>query len=125
VKATGPRAATIATAQQAIRKALAAGLPAAQRSQLENLAGVLEQEVAGLGGDQASAPDGAAAQWLQRAVLDADTNADAKFNLELLISQDPQAARKQPQPPSTSVMPKGKRSEKNRAPRSRMLGEGF
>jgi hypothetical protein len=127
VKAAGPRAAKIDTVQQAIRRALAAGQPAAQRSQLENLAGVLEQELAGLGGAQASAHSGAAAHWLQRAVLDDDTNADAKFNLELLISQHPQAGRKQPHRPtgqSQSKAPKGKR-QKNGSPKSRMLGNGF
>ena len=107
--------------------------PAAQRSQLENLAGVLEQELAGLGGDRAFAHNRAAAHWLQRAVLDDDTNADAKFNLQLLISQDPQAARKQPQRPaggqSKSKVRKGKeegtRNEQSRSPKPRVLGEGF
>jgi hypothetical protein len=128
VKAAGPRAATIASVQQAIRRALAAGQPAAQRSQLENLAGVLEQELAGLGGDQASAHNGAAAHWLQRAVLDDDTNADAKYNLELLISQDPKAGRKQPATPagqSQSKTPKATRNEKRGSPKSRRLGNGF
>ena len=122
----------IATAQQAIRGALAAGQPAAQRSQLENLAGALAQELAGLGGDQASAHNRAAAHWLQRAVLDDETNADAKFNLELLISQHPQAARKQPQRPADQSKskvrkgnPKGKPNEKSPSPRSRVLREGF
>lgn len=132
VKATGPRAAMIATVQQAIQGALAAGQPAAQRSQLENLAGALEEELAGLGGDQASAHNRAAAHWLQRAVLDDDTNADAKFNLQLLISHDPQSAKKQPQRPAGQSESKakkgnekGKRNEKGRSPRSRTLGEGF
>jgi apolipoprotein N-acyltransferase len=131
-KATGPRAARIATAQQAIQRALAARQPAAQRSQLENLAGTLEQELASLGGDQVSSHERAAAHWLQRAVLDDATNADAKYNLELLISHDPKAARKQPErapgkgdketngkPKASSKLPKG------RSPGSRALGEGF
>jgi hypothetical protein len=128
VKAAGPRAATIASVQQAVRRALAAEQPAAQRSQLENLAGVLEQELAGLGGDQAFAHDGAAAHWLQRAVLDDDANADAKFNLELLISQHPKAGKKQPHTPTgqrQNRAPNGKPNKKNGSPKSRRLGNGF
>jgi hypothetical protein len=127
VKTAGPRAATIAAVQQAVRRALAAGQPAAQRSQLENLAGVLEQELAGLGGAQASAHNGTAAHWLQRAVLHDDTNADAKFNLELLISQHPKAGRAQARPrvgQSQSKAHKGKR-QKTGSPKSRILGNGF
>ena len=126
-KATGSHAATIAAAQQAVRGALAAGQSAMQRSQLENLAGALEQELAELGGDQVDAHRRAAAHWLQRAVLDDDTNTDAKFNLELLISGDPSSARKQPQPPAgrASAGPKGKRSHKSKAPKADMPGTGF
>jgi hypothetical protein len=124
----GPRAATIADVQQAIRKALDAGQPRARRSQLENLAGALEVELAGLGGDQASAHERAAAHWLQRSALDDDTNADAKFNLQLLISQDPKSAQKQPQPAggqSEGGSPEGKRDVKNRSRKAGRLGEGF
>jgi hypothetical protein len=128
VKAAGPRAAMIATVEQAIREALAAGQPAAQRSQLENLAGALEQELAGLGGDQASAHKRAAAHWLQRAVVADDTNADAKYYLELLISQDPTSAQKQLQPAAgqkNRTAPEGKRRKKSNAPKARPLGTGF
>ena len=127
-EAAGPRAATIADVQQAIRRALDAGQPRAQRSQLENLAGALELELAGLGGDQASAHERAAAHWLQRSALDDDTNADAKFNLQLLISQDPKSAQKQPQPAGgqrEGGSPEGKRDVKNRSQKAGRLGEGF
>jgi hypothetical protein len=123
--AAGPRAATIAVVQQSIRSALAAGQPAAQRSQLENLAGVLERELAGLGGAEAPAHNAAAAHWLQRAVLDDDTNADAKFNLELLISRDPRSGRKQPQPPTGKSESESKPNQKHGSPKPRKLGNGF
>jgi hypothetical protein len=127
MKAAGSRAAMITGVQQAIRRALAAGQPAAQRSQLENLAGALEQQLAGLGDSRADAHRRAAAHWLQRAVLDDDTNADAKFNLELLISRDPSSARRQPQPPAgqTGAEPKGKRIQKSKTPKSGTPGTGF
>ena len=79
-------------------------------------------------GEQASAHKRAAAHWLQRSALDDDTNADAKFNLQLLISQDPQSAQKQPQPAggqSEDKSPKGKRDVKNSSRKAGRLGEGF
>jgi len=124
----GARAATIADVQQAIRRSLDAGQPRAQRSQLENLAGALELELAGLGGDQASVHKREAAHWLQRSALDDDTNADAKFNLQLLISQDPKSAQKQPQHAggqSEGGSPAGKPDVKNRSRKAGRLGEGF
>ena len=125
------RAATIASVHQTIRTALAAEQPAAHRSQLENLAGVLELELARLGGAQAGAHTRVAAHWLQRAVLDDDANADAKFNLELLMSRHPQAARKQPRPDQSankSKVPSGTRkgkNQKNKSPKPGTLGDGF
>ncbi|MDX6466697.1 MAG: hypothetical protein QOI27_1737 [Gaiellaceae bacterium] len=123
--AAGARAATIAVVQQSIGSALAAGQPAAQRSQLENLAGVLERELAGLGGAEARAHNGAAAHWLQRAVLDDDTNADAKFNLELLIARDPSSGRKQPQPPTGKSENQSKPKHQHGSPKPQKLGNGF
>jgi hypothetical protein len=130
----GPRAAAIATVQQTIGSALAAGQPAALRSQLENLAGVLEQELAVLGGDQTTVHNGAAAHWLQRAVLDDGTNADAKFNLELLLSRHPKSGRTQARPSTApspghnqtqSLTPNGKQGGKSGSAKSRKLGSGF
>jgi hypothetical protein len=127
---SGERAATIASAQQAVRAALARRQPAAQRSQLENLNAVLELKLSALGGDQAPAHRRAAARWLQQAVLVDDTNSDAKFNLELLIARDPQSARQQVQAPAASGTSKKRthkvnRTGKNTSSHARELGDGF
>jgi len=126
-KTSGQREVIVAAALQRIREALAADQPTAQRSQLENLAGALEQRLAGLGGAEASAHKRAAAHWLQRAVLADDTNDDAKFNLELLMSRNPQSARKQPQPASGEKAegPKGTQKQKGNGPKSGVLRGGF
>ena len=126
-KTGGQREVMVAAALQTIRVALAAGQPTAQRSQLENLAGALEQKLAGLGGAQAFAHKRAAAHWLQRAVLDDDANGDAKFNLELLMSRNPQSTQKQPQPSSgeKGVGAKGTRKQKSNGPKSGELRGGF
>jgi chemotaxis response regulator CheB len=130
-KETGQRAAAIASAEQAVHAALAAGQPTAQRSQLENLYGILELEQSALGGDQIAGQHRAAARWLQEAVLDDDTNADAKFNLELLISQDPQSAKRQQQSPQPAPGANNKRAKHNsparkkNSPSASQLGAGF
>jgi hypothetical protein len=130
-KHSGEWAAAIATAEQAVQAALAAGQPMTQRSQLENLYGILELEQSALGGDQIAGEHRVAARRLQQAVLDDETNADAKFNLELLISQDPQSAKRQPRPPQPASGTKEKPTvhhspaRKKNSPSAAQLGAGF
>jgi hypothetical protein len=126
---SGARAAAYTDALALVEGALAREQPPAQRSRLETLAGVLEAQLRALGGRGAH-HGRAAARRLQQAVLDDDTNDDAKYDLELLIRRDPESARKQRQTQRTAAQPKKTNRRKQKATRGlstkpSRLGTGF
>lgn len=127
-KHQGESNAAFAAADAAARAALAVRQPAERRSQLLNLLAVdLLGEANADFGNETQLHNRAA--WnLQLAVLVDPANNDAKYNLEVLLKQDPQSTRKQPRSSSNGAgrhKPQQGKTGQGKRGADKTLGNGY